>query len=80
MNRINKWQRVDFSMHDLANLVIDEHGRLMITTKNNIPYREVTGIRPSFDITKECLFNEFLGLISEKNYNEAIIFTYKYEI
>lgn len=63
---------------DLSNLIIDENGRLMIINKNGVTYKEVMGIRPSFDITKEVLFHEFLGLISAKNYEEALIFTFKY--
>lgn len=67
-------------MNEVANLVIDKQGRLMVTTKDNIPYREVIGTRPSFDITKESLFIEYFELISNKKYDEALTFTYKYEI
>lgn len=61
-------------MKELANLVIDRKGRLMITTKDNIPYREVVGVTIPIDYV-DCL-----ELISDKNYNELLTFIYKYEI
>ena len=61
-------------MNEMANLVIDRKGRLMITTKDNIPYREVVGVTAPID------YNYCLELISDKNYNELLTFTYKYEI
>lgn len=63
---------------DLSNLIIDERGCLMIINKNGVTYKEVTGIRPSLDITNDILFDEFLGLITAKNFDEALLFTFKY--
>lgn len=59
---------------ELSNLVIDKDGRLKIRNKNGITYKEVTGIRP----TSNTEDDKFLGLISDKNFDEAFIFTFKY--
>lgn len=66
------------SNQDYSNLSIDNTGRLVIKQTNSVTYKEVTGVRPSFDISKEELFHEFLGLISKKNFEDALIFTFKY--
>lgn len=58
----------------LSNLIIDKHGRLMVRSKHGMTYKEVTGIRPTSDIGDD----KFLGLISDKNFDEAFIFTFKY--
>lgn len=63
---------------DYSNLSIDNNGRLVIKQANSVTYKEVTGVRPSFDISKEELFNEFLELITNKNFDDALIFTFKY--
>ena len=63
---------------ELSDLIINERGSLMIKSKHGVAYKEVVGIRPSLDITKDVLFNEFLGLITDKKIDEALIFTFKY--
>lgn len=63
---------------ELSDLIINERGSLMIKSKHGVTYKEVVGIRPSLDITKDVLFNEFLGLITDKKFDEALLFTFKY--
>ena len=63
---------------ELSNLVIDKDGRLLIRSKHGVTYKQVVGVRPSFDISKEELFHEFLGLIAQKNFDDALNFTFKY--
>lgn len=61
------------------NLVINENGVLMTKNDNaHASFKEVVGVRPAFDIKKEDLFYDFLDQVSKKNFDEAIIFTFKY--
>jgi hypothetical protein len=61
------------------NLVINENGVLMTKNDNiHASFKEVVGVRPAFDIKKEEQFCNFLGQVSKKNFDEALIFIYKY--
>jgi hypothetical protein len=55
--------------------IVRDDGMLMAKVDN--PYasfREVTGLRPALDITKPELFGEFLELIFQEKFCEAITF------
>lgn len=60
------------------NLVINENGKLMTKGSKSLKYKEVIGICPAFNLRDDNQRYEFFGKIADKNYCDAIMFTFKY--
>jgi hypothetical protein len=64
----------DIFSPELSDCFVRDNGCLMCQPKGKLNPFFVTGMRPSYDISHEELFYEWLGLITDGKICEAIIF------
>ena len=65
----------DFGLEVSDTLIIRSDGKLFARGGANMFFKEVHGVKPAMDTTKEELFYEFLDHIALKEFDKALIFS-----